>query len=329
MPMMREVRVARRPAPRGTGRRDSCERLQTRTSSQGKTASQVASVPSADAAGADDREHARVGACEPLRRDRGGGARAHQRVVRAVADREREPGLRVRVDEDREDGRQVVAGVVLADRDPLAGRGLRLLDLGGHDLPLALVAVEHDVALGLHVDAPRPCMRKACSTQSTYSAGVSSPIMSERPRISVLRWRQLSTARFYVSRSTRSMSAARSTSSDGEVRRQPAARALQLTAGPIRVPGLMPVSRRCEAVAGLGRAFPVSGVADEKSSSATRRGDVLARPASARPPRGRPAPEPRAAATPRPRPEILESRRPGRRVRACDRILPPVTRIRF
>ena len=37
-------------------------------------------------------------------------------------------------------------------------------------------------------------MRNACSTQSTYSAGVSSPIMSERPRISVLRLRQLSIA---------------------------------------------------------------------------------------------------------------------------------------
>ncbi len=36
-------------------------------------------------------------------------------------------------------------------------------------------------------------MRKACSTQSTYSAGVSRPIMSVRLRISVLRFRQLST----------------------------------------------------------------------------------------------------------------------------------------
>src|SRR5882672_9772752 len=46
---------------------------------------------------------------------------------------------------------------------------------------------------------PRPCMRNACSTQSTYSSGVSSPIMSVRPRINVLRLRQLSAAigRFY------------------------------------------------------------------------------------------------------------------------------------
>src|SRR6266545_4384269 len=40
-------------------------------------------------------------------------------------------------------------------------------------------------------------MRKACSTQSLYSDGVSSPIMSVRPRISVLRFRQLSTHRLY------------------------------------------------------------------------------------------------------------------------------------
>ena len=108
----------------------------------------------ADAARAEDREDARVGSCEPLRRDRGGRSRPHERVVRPVADREREPRLGVRVDEDREDGRQIEAGVVLTDRDPLAGRCLRLLDPGGHDLPLAAVAVEHDVALGLHVDAP-------------------------------------------------------------------------------------------------------------------------------------------------------------------------------
>src|SRR5436190_6639975 len=39
---------------------------------------------------------------------------------------------------------------------------------------------------------PSPCMRKACSTQSTYSPGVRRPTMSVRPRISVLRCRQLS-----------------------------------------------------------------------------------------------------------------------------------------
>src|SRR5213594_2954444 len=40
---------------------------------------------------------------------------------------------------------------------------------------------------------PSPCMRYACSTQATYSAGVSSPIMSVRLRIKVFRFRQLST----------------------------------------------------------------------------------------------------------------------------------------
>src|SRR5438445_1522427 len=39
---------------------------------------------------------------------------------------------------------------------------------------------------------PSPCMRYACSTQATYSAGVTSPIMSVRLRIKVLRLRQLS-----------------------------------------------------------------------------------------------------------------------------------------
>src|SRR5829696_313389 len=40
-------------------------------------------------------------------------------------------------------------------------------------------------------------MRNACSTQSLYSDGVSGPIMSVRPRISVLRFRQLSMRRLY------------------------------------------------------------------------------------------------------------------------------------
>ncbi len=43
----------------------------------------------------------------------------------------------MRVDQDREDGRQVEAlPVALADRHPLAGGRLRLLDVGGHRLPL-------------------------------------------------------------------------------------------------------------------------------------------------------------------------------------------------
>src|ERR1044071_8255686 len=45
---------------------------------------------------------------------------------------------------------------------------------------------------------PSPCIRKACSTQSTYSAGVRSPTMSDQLRIRVLRLRQLSATReFY------------------------------------------------------------------------------------------------------------------------------------
>src|SRR5260221_4325900 len=52
--------------------------------------------------------------------------------------------------------------------------------------------------LGSIYTRPRPCIRKACSTRSTYSAGLSRPILSVRPRISVLRLRQLSViGRFY------------------------------------------------------------------------------------------------------------------------------------
>src|SRR5581483_10141847 len=42
---------------------------------------------------------------------------------------------------------------------------------------------------------PSPCIRKACSTRSTYSAGVSNPTMSVQLRISVFRFRQLSAIR--------------------------------------------------------------------------------------------------------------------------------------
>ena len=105
-------------------------------------------------AGADDREDLRLRPRHPLRGHRSRGAGALDRVVRAVADGEREARLRIGVDEDREDGGEVVlVAVVLADRHPLAGRGLRLLDVGGHRLPLARILVEHDVALGVHVEA--------------------------------------------------------------------------------------------------------------------------------------------------------------------------------
>ena len=60
--------------------------------------------PLCHAPGACDRKHGRVLAREPLRRDGRRRPGAHQRVVRAVADREREAGLGMRVDEDREDG---------------------------------------------------------------------------------------------------------------------------------------------------------------------------------------------------------------------------------
>src|SRR5687768_5313770 len=75
-------------------------------------------------------------------------------------------------------------------------------------------------------------MRKACSTQSLYSDGVSSPIMSERPRISVLRLRQLSTGRLYDRvEESRNLDLA----GLGEERREPAARVRELPPRPLRL----------------------------------------------------------------------------------------------
>ncbi len=111
---------------------------------------------SADRACADDGEHPRVLSRQPFRGDGRRGARSHHRVVRAVADGERKAAFRVGVDQDREDRRQLEAGVVLADRDPLAGGGGRVLDEGGHDLELARIVVEDDVPLRLHVDPTQP-----------------------------------------------------------------------------------------------------------------------------------------------------------------------------
>ena len=115
----------------------------------------------ADVARTHQGEDGRILAREPANGDRGGSPRAHHGVVAAVHDGERKAGLGFGVDQDREDRRQVELGaVVLADRDPLAGGGLghagagRLLDIGGHDLPLARILVEHNVALGLQVAAP-------------------------------------------------------------------------------------------------------------------------------------------------------------------------------
>ena len=105
-------------------------------------------------AGADDREDLRLGARHPLGGHGRRGAGALHRVVRAVADRERKARFGVGVDQDREDGGEVeLVAVVLADRDPLARRGLGLLDVGRHGLPLARVLIEDDVALRIHVVA--------------------------------------------------------------------------------------------------------------------------------------------------------------------------------
>src|SRR5215213_4709354 len=104
--------------------------------------------------GADDGEHLAVLTRQVLRGDRRRGTGAHHGVVATVAYGEREPGLGVGVNEDREDGRQIEPGaVLLADGDPLAGGRLGIFYVGGHHLPLARVLVEHYVALRLHVVA--------------------------------------------------------------------------------------------------------------------------------------------------------------------------------
>src|SRR5207244_3866309 len=104
--------------------------------------------------GADDRQRLRVGARHPLHRYGRRRPRPHDGVEAPVADGEREAGLGMRVDEDREDGRQIEAlPVLLADRNPLARSGLGGFDVGGHRLPLTGVLVEHDVTLRFH-DVP-------------------------------------------------------------------------------------------------------------------------------------------------------------------------------
>ena len=77
--------------------------------------------------------------------------------------------------------------------------------------------------------------------------------MSERPRISVLRFRQLSTGRFYVPcyevdqrRCFRE-------------RREPTACALELTAGALRLSDLRPVPRRPEVMEPANELFPLVG----------------------------------------------------------------------
>ena len=62
---------------------------------------------------------------------------------------------------------------------------------------------------------------------------------------------------------------------DVRERRQPTARALQLTARPERVPGLRPVPRRPEVVEPSDELLPIAGVAEDVGEAA-RRGEVLA-----------------------------------------------------
>ena len=94
--------------------------------------------------------------------------------------------------------------------------------------------------------------------------------MSERPRISVLRFRQLSTGRFYVPRDE--IDERR----DVRERRQPAARALELTARAVRrprsAPGTPPPPRWWSPRTSSSR----SPARPKTSASAARRGEVLA-----------------------------------------------------
>ena len=130
--------------------------------------------------------------------------------------------------------------------------------------------------------------------------------MSERPRMSVLRFRQLSTGRFYVPRDE--VDERR----DVRERRQPTARALQLTACPVAGPRSAPGTPPPRGGGALGRAPPGRRRGRRRRRGGSSRRRTHRAPASARRPRGRTAPGPRAAATPRPRPEILELP-PGRR----------------
>ena len=92
-------------------------------------------------------------------------------------------------------------------------------------------------------------MRNACSTQSTYSDGVSRPIMSVRLRMSVLRLRQLSAIdrRLYDS-TWRAHKLDQRGEIDlfvlGQVRAETAARVLQLPCRPLTIAVLRTVARR-------------------------------------------------------------------------------------
>ena len=128
-------------------------------------------------ASADDRQNPGVLARHPLHRHRSGRPGTHHRVVAAVADRQRKAGFRVRVDQDREDGRQVeLLAVALPDRHPLACGRLRLLDVRRHRLPLARILVQDDMAFRIHVEAPL-----AVHAVGLLDAGVVLP-RGEQPR---------------------------------------------------------------------------------------------------------------------------------------------------
>ncbi len=81
--------------------------------------------------------------------------------------------------------------------------------------------------------------------------------MSARPRMSVLRFRQLSTGRFYVPRDE--VHERR----DVGIRGEPAARLLELTARTVRLPGLRPVPRGAEVMETADELLPVAGDAED------------------------------------------------------------------
>src|SRR4029077_14382166 len=94
---------------------------------------------------------------------------------------------------------------------------------------------------------PSPCMRKACSTRSLYSAGDSSPIMSVRPTIRVLRFRQPSSPLRAILRCEEPLDNA---DAIGVLRERgaPTPGVHELSGGSLGLPGLVPVAGGCEVV---------------------------------------------------------------------------------
>ena len=125
--------------------------------------------------------------------------------------------------------------------------------------------------------------------------------MSERPRISVLRFRQLSTGRFYVP------SDELDERRGGRERREPTACPLELTARAERLSDLARYPAAAEVVEPTNELLPLAARPNtSRRADSSRRGTHGAR-SSARRPRGRPGHGSRAVATRRPRPAILES----------------------